>query len=94
MTKKLTGALNQYRVPFRFKIVSHPALLDRTDAAVLYVGRRYYRIAAELALDTRAKVAAGMKESVPLFTLPLEGDWPSPKIRAIKKALVCLAAVC
>jgi len=68
LTNKLSVALNQYQVPFRFKIVSHPALLDRSDTAVLYVGRRYYRIAAELALETRDYVAAGLDCDVPLFT--------------------------
>ncbi len=71
LMNKLTGALNQYHVPFRFKIVSNPALVERNDTAVLYVGRRYYRIAAEIALETRTQVAGGMKEAVPLFTLPL-----------------------
>lgn len=73
LVNKLTVALNQYHVPFRFKIVSHPSLLDRTDTAVLYVGRRYYRIAADLALQTRGQIPGGFEETVPLFTLPLAG---------------------
>ena len=68
LTKKLSSTLNRYQVPFRFKIVNSPALLNRCDTAVLYVGRRYYRIAAELAFETRAAVEHGIEPEVPLFT--------------------------
>ena len=44
-------------MPFRFKIVNHAALLGRSDAAILYVGRRFYSIAAEVAFD-RVRVRA------------------------------------
>jgi HopA1 effector protein family len=72
LVQSLTGALNRYQVPFRFKIVNHPALLGRSDAAILYVSRRFYRIAAELALDTHGAVAASLDAPVPLFTRRLE----------------------
>ena len=71
VVRGLTASLNKFQVPFRFKIVSHPMLLNRSDTAVLYVGRRYYRIAAEVALDVHSQVAEGLNEDVPLFTLPL-----------------------
>ncbi len=68
LTKKLSAALNRYQIPFRFKIVNSSALLNRCDTAVLYIGRRYYRIAADLALATRAELAPGIDPEVPLFT--------------------------
>jgi hypothetical protein len=71
LVQSLTSSLNRFQVPFRFKIVSHPAFLDRSDTAVLYVGRRYYRIAAEIALAVRHELAFGLDEDVPLFTLRL-----------------------
>ena len=71
LVRSLTASLNKYQVPFRFKVVNHPNLLNRSDTALLYVGRRYYRIAAEIALETRSQVAAGLDDDVPLFTLPL-----------------------
>jgi hypothetical protein len=71
LVKKISTSLNKYHVPFRFKVVSHPALLDRCDTAVLYVGRRYYRVAAELALETRDQLGQGIEPAVPLFTLKL-----------------------
>ncbi len=71
LVRSLTAALNQYQVPFTFKIVNHPAFLDRSDTAVLYVGRRHYRIAAEIALDVHSQLSGGFNPEVPLFTLPL-----------------------
>ena len=72
LVRSLTGSLNRYQVPFRFKIVSHPALLGRSDAAILYVSRRFYRIAAELASDTHRLVATSLQEHVPLFSHRLD----------------------
>jgi hypothetical protein len=68
LVRSLTERLNRYQTPFRFKIVSHPAMLGRTDAAIVYVSRRYYRIAAEIAQDTHGEVASMLNDEVPLFT--------------------------
>lgn len=71
LTRSLTTALNRYQTPFKFKIINHPAALGRTDAAILYVSRRYYRIAAEIALETHASLNGAFAEGTPLFALPL-----------------------
>lgn len=71
LIKTLSSALNRYQVPFRFKIVNHPSLLNRSDPAVLYVSRRFYRIAADINLETHHQIADGLDEETPLFTLPL-----------------------
>jgi hypothetical protein len=68
LVRSLTDKLNRFQTPFRFKIVSHPAMLDRTDGAILYVSRRYYRIAAEIAQDTHGEIAAMLDDEIPLFT--------------------------
>ena len=71
LIRLLTSTLNRYQVPFRFKIVNHPAALNRCDAAVLYIGRRFYRIAADINVETHARIFTGLDEPTPLFTLPL-----------------------
>ena len=71
LVQALTAALNKYQIPFRFKILNHPAMLGRSDAAILYLGRRYYRAAAEICRETHGKIADLLDEQVPLFTLPL-----------------------
>lgn len=71
LVRALTAALNKYQVPFHFKIVNHPAMLGRSDAAILYSGRRYYRVAAEICRETHDRIADLLNEQVPLFTLPL-----------------------
>jgi hypothetical protein len=68
LLRSLTAALNKYQTPFKLKIVNHPAMIGRTDAAILYVGRRFYRIAAEIAADTHAAIAGDLGDAVPLFT--------------------------
>jgi hypothetical protein len=68
LVRLLSHALNRYQVPFRFKIVSHPALVGRSDAAILYVSRRYYRVAAALAREVHGELAPRLGEAVPLFS--------------------------
>src|SRR5262245_17769692 len=68
---ELTAALNRFQTPFQLKTPAVPALYGRTDAAVLYIGVRYFPIAARIVaglLDTIPLEAA-----TPLFTKRL---WP------------------
>jgi len=68
LVRLLTAVLNKYQVPFKLKVVNHPRLLGRSDASVLYVGRRYYRIAAEIAFEVHEAVGQSLNDAVPLFT--------------------------
>ena len=68
LTRLLTQTLNRFEVPFRFKCLAHHSLFPRTDAAVLYVSKRFYRITADLLLDIHREVASLLGESTPLFT--------------------------
>ncbi len=69
LTNALTTALNRFAVPFRFKTLSHRAAYGRTDSAVLYVSRRYFRIAAELVVEAVLPALAGVLGSgTPLFS--------------------------
>ncbi len=67
----LTRQLNRFQLPFRFKIGRTEASCRRRDAAVLYVNRRYYRIAAQLVERVHAAVTGDLRDDVPLFTLRL-----------------------
>ena len=68
---ELTGALNRFQTPFQLKTPAAPALYCRTDAAVLYVGQRYFPIAARIVSQAREKIR--LEASTPLFTKAL---WP------------------
>ena len=68
---ELTGALNRFQTPFQLKTPAAPALYRRTDAAVLYVGQRYFPIAARIVSQARVKIR--LEASTPLFT---EALWP------------------
>lgn len=67
----LTGLLNRYQTPFHLKAPVVPAAYDRADAAVLYVGNRYFPIVARVV--TQACDRVPLEDPVPLFTKRL---WP------------------
>jgi hypothetical protein len=68
---ELTSSLNRYQTPFHLKAPTGPAGYGRADAAVLYVGARYFAIVARLVLQLRERVP--LEDAVPLFTKRL---WP------------------
>ena len=67
----LSSGLNRFQVPFQLKAPIDPAVYDRTDAVVLYVGARFFDITARIvsSLPERELLAP----STPLFTKQL---WP------------------
>jgi hypothetical protein len=71
LVSELTAALNRFQTPFQLKTPTAPALYGRTDAAVLYVGGRYFPIAARIVEFVREKVR--LEPATPLFTKTL---WP------------------
>lgn len=71
LMRLLTGVLNRFQVPFRFKCLARSTYYDRADAAVLYVSKRYYRITAELLIGVREGVAAHLRQDTPLFSKPV-----------------------
>ncbi len=68
---ELTSAFNRFQTPFQMKTPAAPALYGRTDAAVLYVGQRYFPIVARIVERVRNKIA--LESATPLFTKTL---WP------------------
>ena len=82
---ELTGALNRFHTPFQLKAPTAPAGYGRADAAVLYVGARYFPIVARLVLQMRDRVP--LEDAVPLFTKRLvagrrRGDGTRARARA------------
>ncbi len=67
----LTRQLNKYKIPFSFKCLINPALFTRSDAAVLYVNKPYYHIAAQVLYNIYPMVQSEMNSQVPLFTKKL-----------------------
>jgi hypothetical protein len=67
----LTQALNRFAIPFRFKCLSMAQLYDRTDPAVLYLAKRYYRIAAEVLPAAYKTVHPFLRTGTPLFSKSL-----------------------
>jgi len=68
---RLTRTLNRFQVPFRLKCLTNPAAFARIDAAVLYVGRRYYAITRRLLEAEYAALAQALQPETPLFTKEL-----------------------
>jgi hypothetical protein len=71
LVSELTAALNRFQTPFQLKTPTTPALYGRTDAAVLYVGARFFPITARIVAFVREKVR--LEATTPLFTKML---WP------------------
>lgn len=64
----ITSNLNYYGVPFSFKTLTDAAAYRRADAAVLYVAKRFYPIAARLVAQVRERLQAGLRPATPLFS--------------------------
>lgn len=71
LMEALTRDLNRFQVPFRFKCLNHASHFPRRDAAVLYIHRRHYPIAAMLVERVYGEVRQWLNEGTPLFTKPL-----------------------
>jgi len=68
-----TQPLNRFAIPFRLKCLSMPQLYGRSDPAILYVAKRYYRIVAELLPTVHRTVRPFMEDTIPLFSKRLAG---------------------
>jgi HopA1 effector protein family len=71
LVRRISGDLNRWEVPFRFKTPSHPGMFARTDTAVLYTPRRYAQFTRELASEIHSSIQPLLRDDVPLFTLRL-----------------------
>jgi hypothetical protein len=66
-----TLALNRTHLPFRLKVVNDPSRFTRCDAAVVYVPKSYYEVAAEVLEKVYPKVTSSLRQDVPALTKTL-----------------------
>ena len=71
LVRRISGDLNRWEVPFRFKTPSHPGMFARNDSAVLYTPRRYAHFTRELIAEIHSSLQPLLRPGVPLFTLRL-----------------------
>lgn len=71
LVELVTGRLNAFKIPFSFKCLCDPLTYDRADAALLYVGRRYYTVAASVLQEAHDTVAGHLEPWTPLWTKTL-----------------------
>ncbi len=67
----LSGELNKWQVPFRFKTGSQRASVRRSDGAVLYTSRRHAEFTSKIVSEICGKLGPLLSDEVPLFTLRL-----------------------
>lgn len=68
LVRSISHHLNKFQVPYRFKCLNNQHPFNRTDAAVLFINKRFYRIVAELLPDIYRKVEALLEDETPLFS--------------------------
>lgn len=71
LVRLLTGRLNRFQIPFRLKCLNNPASYNRSDAVVLYLNSRFYRLATELLAEVHEQVANYLEPDAPLFSKQL-----------------------
>lgn len=71
LAEAATRLMNLAGIPFRLKLISHPARYDRCDAAVLYLGRQDIAAASEALSRIRDAVTSLLDPLVPLFAKPI-----------------------
>jgi hypothetical protein len=71
LVRAITTRLNRFAVPFRFKCFVAGTPLDRSDGAVLYLPKEYWRITLELLAEMLPAIADDLREGTPLFAKPI-----------------------
>jgi HopA1 effector protein family len=69
LLNRLSRRLNEFQTPFQLKLPTAPALYQRDDAVVLYIGVRYFPIVAKIVAQARSEIS--FADPAPLFTKPL-----------------------
>jgi hypothetical protein len=67
----LTSKLNAAAVPFRLKLLDHPARFDRCDAAVLYLDAADFTALRHWCVALAAELSGSLRPAVPALTLAL-----------------------
>jgi hypothetical protein len=68
LLRLITSRMNRFHVPFRLKFATSRSQYDRTDVAVVYLAKRFFRITAQLMLDVHPEIADSLDDAVPLFS--------------------------
>jgi hypothetical protein len=68
LLRRVGRELNRYRVPYRFKCPVDPQRFERSDAAVLYLARRFAPSALRLLRPLAREFGERLRADVPLFT--------------------------
>lgn len=63
----LSGQLNRYAIPYRFKSLVETQMYRRADAAVLYVAKRYYNVVASILGDLTDSFIDQLRPETPMF---------------------------
>jgi hypothetical protein len=71
LVRLLTERLNRWQVPFRLKCLNSPSGYTRADAVVLYLNKRYYRLASELLAGIHEELKEHLRPETPLFSKQL-----------------------
>ena len=71
LIKLLTESLNKYKIPFSFKCVNNSSSFTRSDAAVLYIAKRYYHITAQALASLYREIEKDLNDDVPILTKKL-----------------------
>ncbi|MFA7241336.1 MAG: T3SS effector HopA1 family protein [Sulfuricellaceae bacterium] len=67
LLRAISSRFNHYAIPYRYKTLTDAAAYTRADAAVLYLAKRYYRIAASLVSALTEPLDAYFRPEAPLF---------------------------
>ncbi len=95
----LTRELNRFQIPFMFKCGNRTEMYGRSDAAVLYVNRRYYAFLTRLLGRLYPEIADTLSPDIPLFTqrladgLALAEDTPDGKSFGMNRCDIVAAAL-
>lgn len=67
LLRTVTGRMNHYAIPYRYKTLTDAAAYTRADAAVLYVARRYFHIVASLLEASAETLSFLLRPETPMF---------------------------
>lgn len=68
LVQLISQEFNRFQLPFRLKSLAARAFYRRSDAAVLYVNKRFYRVSTELLSDIHHQIKEDLSSDTPLFT--------------------------
>lgn len=67
LLRAVSARFNYYAIPYRYKTLTDASFYTRADAAVLYVAKRYYPIAASLLLALSEQLDVFLRPEEPMF---------------------------